>query len=377
MALARRVVAHARFNAFAALGALACVLLACSLVACGSSNTPPPSRAPSAPRVVVSIAPLKGLIEPLLPPGADVQILIPPGASEHGYEPPPRALADLASADLVVLVGLGLDDRFARFVRERAPRHEAAPAPRPLVLTLADLVGAAPASAAPATPHDHGHDHAHDDHDDHAHDDHADRADHADHNHDHAGDGGDPHLWLDPTLALKFVEAAAQRLRASAIVSLTWDGLDSAAAAHVERLARLDESYRTGLAAVPSRTIIVAHAAYGWLASRYNLEMIPLTGIAAGEPSPASIARAAAALKARAAHAVFVEPQLSPQAARRLAEASGGTVRVLTLDPLGDGDYFALMERNLEALIAGLSAGDAVPADALGHPVPGGEGAPK
>src|SRR5262245_43348822 len=67
-------------------------------------------------RAVVSIAPLKGIVEPLLPPGSSVIVLVPVGVSEHDYEIPAAKLASLTKADLVVSVGLGLDSAVERFL---------------------------------------------------------------------------------------------------------------------------------------------------------------------------------------------------------------------------------------------------------------------
>ena len=81
------------------------------------ANTPPAHAAPPL-RAVVTVAPLKGIIEPLLPPGSTLSVLMPPGRSEHGYEFTPSDIAALAKADLVVYVGLHLEPRVAAALRE-------------------------------------------------------------------------------------------------------------------------------------------------------------------------------------------------------------------------------------------------------------------
>ena len=59
---------------------------------------------------------------------------------------------------------------------------------------------------------------------------------------------------------------------------------------------------------------------------------------------------ASAAVKAEGLSTVFVEPQLSPAAGKRIASATGA--KVATLDPLGSGDWFAMMEANRRAIAA-------------------------
>ncbi|MBC7833755.1 MAG: zinc ABC transporter substrate-binding protein, partial [Phycisphaerales bacterium] len=107
-------------------------------------------------------------------------------------------------------------------------------------------------------------------------------------------------------------------------------------------------------------TLVVSHDAYGWLCKRYGFTALPITGLSAGEPTPRSLERAIAAVKAAKAPAVFVEPQLSPASAKAVAKATGA--KVLTLDPLGNGDWFAMMEANLAAIREGLGVREPAPA---------------
>lgn len=320
--------------------------------------------ASSPPRVAVSIAPLKGLVAPLLPPGTNVDVLVPPGVSEHGYEPPPDRLTAMAQADVVILVGLGLDSRARDFLAAR-PREGA---PR-IVLELAsllreDLIAAGVPADAITSPiehrcedHDHDHDHA-----DHIHDAAPQASKDAGHDHadgsDHAHAAADPHIWLDPVLAAKAMAAIARELRAHTPADPGREAREQAASAAMAELAR---DFDSRLASCDCRVLVVAHDAYGWLARRYNLQTVPISGLNAGEPTSDALAAAARALVERRALAVFSESQLSRAAAERLvdvARQAGVTdVRALTLDPLGDGDYLALMRRNLDALTMGLGCG--------------------
>lgn len=295
---------------------------------------------------VVSIPPLKGLIEPMLPRGSTVEVLIPPGVSEHGYEIPPRKLANLNKADLVVLVGLGLEPAVEKFLRDR-PRAKAGGqaggaggAGGRLVITFAEAadVESMPADQVPQSgcgascTHHHGEDGG------------------DGHEHHHAAD---PHLWLDPVLCRKLVERVADTLIEREAVrtgqAITSDhsivrGRDEVLAG----LDRLDREFRALADSAANKTIVVGHDAYGWLAKRYGFETIAIAGLHANEPTPRAINNAIEAVKAKGVKVVFVEPQLNQSAGRRIARAAGAQVRVL--DPLGDGDYFKLMDRNLAAM---------------------------
>lgn len=295
---------------------------------------PAPKRPP---RVVVSIPPLAGLVRPLLPEGSKVEILIPPGVSEHGYDIPPSKLAAMAGADLVVYVGLGLEPQIEKYVKDhpRAGRRD---------VSFAEAVGR---DAANRTGHDHeDHDHA--------------EGETCEHHH-----GADPHLWLDPILVRAFVPVLAEH-----VISLRAEGDESSVKvaarrdAMLERVRELDAAFVAMSAAAPRKTLVVGHDAYRLLADRYGLRTLALAGLSASEPTPSALAAVSSAAKNEGVTTVFIEPQLSRSAADRIARACKLKVRVL--DPLGSGDYFGLMHKNLAEI-----------GEALGVPYTEARSAPK
>lgn len=299
-----------------------CAVLFCLPVLFATRGAPAATVAERPLRAVVSIAPLKGLVEPLLPAGSTVEMIVPPGVSEHGYEAPPSKLAAMQNADLVVTIGLGLEPQIDKFLAQN--RND-----KRLALKFADLVGVVAAH------------------------------DHAAHEHKHDGSccnhESDPHLWLDPVMAAQFTEKLAARI-AERFPASTGSGDEHpslvAAKAQTARINAIDAAYRAAAENAQVRTIVVGHDAYGWLARRYSLSTIAIAGLSAQEPTHKAVQSAVAAIAKRGAKAVFVEPQLSQAAGKRIAEQA--RVPVLTLDPLGDGDWFRMMEQNLESLRKGL-----------------------
>lgn len=162
---------------------------------------------------------------------------------------------------------------------------------------------------------------------------------------------GDPHVWLDP-------------LRLAAIAELIGVELGREAAARplAARLRELDHELRDGLADCRRHELVTAHDAFGYLAERYGLEAIAITGVAPEtEPSPRDLERVAQLVRERGVTTVFVEPLLAPDVGETLARETGAETAVL--DPLeglseealerGD-DYFSVMRTNLAALREGL-----------------------
>jgi len=294
------------------------VFLTALLGLTGCSNKDQPTAPATKPwpapmNVVVSIAPLKGLVEPLLPPNSKVTVLIPPGTSEHGADILPSKIQEAISADLLVWVG-GMEPAVDKLSREnpRANRVD---------VKLADALKL----------HIHAHEHGKEEGHDH---------------HDHHGD--DPHVWLDPVKAKEIVRAVAdavKRLRTDDVGK--HDG-GAAASALEFKLDELDAEHKARLADAKGKTIVVAHDAYGWLARRYGLKTVAISGLTAAEPTPGSLQKAKEAVRTHGLKAVFAEPQLGDAAARSIAAETG--VKVLRLDPLGDGDYFKMMRENLAAI---------------------------
>lgn len=305
--------------------------LALGLTGCGET-----ARDPDRLSVVVSIPPLKSLVEPLLPPGSEVRVLLPPGVSEHALDLRPSDAAALAEADIVVLVGLGLEYRVERQLERqssRRARHS------PQIIRLAETAGLAKLGEHHHHTH-HNCNHPHHDV-------------HTDHHHADASDA-DPHLWLDPELVRTLPPAVAEGVRETLQRRDRWDdnrgrALEDALAAVLEEVDGVHNAYRERLAPFQGEAIVTHHAAFGRLASRYDLRIAEvLRPHESTEPTPGHIARTASTIRAENVRAVFVEPLYRGGEARRVAESA--QVRLGRLDPLGTGDWAAMMLGNLDEL---------------------------
>ncbi|MBX3378801.1 MAG: zinc ABC transporter substrate-binding protein [Phycisphaeraceae bacterium] len=279
-------------------------------------------------RVVVTIPPLKGIIEPLLPEGSTVKALMPPGRSEHHYEFTPADMVSVGGADLVLYVGMGLEAQLEKFLES----HESK---RRVDIGLADCFEV-------DTDDDGQHGHAEGE------------------AHDHGHGMGDPHVWLDPILVRDALPRLAEGVRVAMEARGEWNEaakqrLQSALEAELARVAELDGAFREQLAPFKGDKVVTHHAAFGRLAARYGIVVAEVIRVNEGEePSPGRIAAVVQAVRKEGVRVIFVEPQFDPATARRVAKAAG--VQVVTLDPLGDGDWFAMMRGNLDSLVKGMSA---------------------
>jgi zinc transport system substrate-binding protein len=157
----------------------------------------------------------------------------------------------------------------------------------------------------------------------------------------------DPHIWLDPIRYSRIVIAIARAL-----------GRPQAAASLVAKLRALDVAYRTGLMRCDRREIVTTHAAFGYLARRYGLEQIPLSGLSPeAEPAPKDLQRIVEKVRKSGATTIFFETLVSPRLAQTVARETGTNTAVLnpieglTEDEVRQGeDYFSVMRENLAAL---------------------------
>jgi zinc transport system substrate-binding protein len=157
----------------------------------------------------------------------------------------------------------------------------------------------------------------------------------------------DPHIWLDPVLFARVVDRVGTAL-----------GRPVRAEALAARVRRLDRLYRSGLAHCAQREFVTSHAAFGYLAARYGLHQIAITGIdPESEPSPQRLRELIGLVRREHIGTVFFERLVSPRLAETIARDAGAKARVL--DPIEGltpaeqqrgASYFTLMRQNVAAL---------------------------
>jgi zinc transport system substrate-binding protein len=277
--------------------------------ACGSPNGSPAGPGHSdRVDIVVAFYPFQFLAERLVGSAGVVRNLTEPGAEPHDVELSPRQVAEIADADLVIY------------------EHSFQPAVDAAVEELGGDHILDTAIVVPLHPLEESHGHG----------------------------GLDPHIWLEPTSMVKIATAVAARLAevdpahrtdfAANLAKLTAD------------LSDLDRSFAHGLQTCVRRAFVTSHAAFGYLARRYKLEQIAVSGLSPeAEPSPARIAEVHDLVREHQITTIFYETLVSPAVAESIARDLG--LRTDVLDPI-EGitdqsrgtDYLAIMRSNLAAL---------------------------
>ena len=252
--------------------------------------------------VLAAFYPLAFAAAQVAPPGTTVTNLTPAGAEPHDLELTARDIERLGDAKLVVYAGGGFQPALDDAVAERGGA------------TLDVLAGAELLAAR-------------------------------------EGGRPDPHVWLDPIRYAAVARSIAAALHRPA-----------AADPLVRRLRALDRELDRGLARCARRQVVTSHAAFAYLADRYDLEQVPLVGITPeAEPGAQEVERLVDEVRRSGATTVFFEPLGSPRLAETVAREAG--VSTAVLDPLegltpeqaeSGADYFSVMRENLAALRSAL-----------------------
>lgn len=245
-------------------------------------------------RVVAAFYPLAYAAEETGGTKVQVTNLTPPGVEPHDLEATPADVQALRAADVVLLLGHGFQ-----------PQLEEAAGRGSKVLWLLDTRGMRRFS------------------------------------------NGDPHVWLDPIRYQIIVDRVSDAL-----------GQPYAALDFLHRIEVLHSEYRRGLAHCTRREIVTSHEAFAYLAQRYGLRQVAITGLTPeAEPAPKDLQRVVELVKRTHATTIFFETLVSPRIAETVARETHAKTAVL--DPIegltpaeasrGE-DYFSLMRANLRAL---------------------------
>jgi zinc transport system substrate-binding protein len=264
------------------------------------------------PKVIASIRPVHSIVSAVMGDTGTPELLLSGRLSEHTASFTASQIVELGRADVVFLVGHGLEAKLAHISGSEAVSGKS-------FVELSEAPGIKTLSVREGggwEVHDH------------------------DHEEEEAGHGGhaegvltfDPHVWLDPENAKTMANAVAAELgKADPANAATYranaqrfaSDLD-AASAHIS----------TNLAPVKDKPFIVFHDAYQYFEKRFALRAVgSISDISAASPSAQRLQEIRGRLAATGAICVFREPQFDSKFADTVIE--GSTAKTGVLDPLG------------------------------------------
>lgn len=297
------------------------VCLVFSLVGCGSQTTKTNSDIERM-KVVTTIYPVYEFVRQVGGDKVEVTMLLKPGVEPHDWEPTARELAEIKKAKVFFYHGAGLE-----------------PVDR---LLSQEVLG-----TAQAVEVSKGIERIIEQEDAHQH-----QAGHAEDKHHH--DEIDVHTWLDPENVQQEVQVIAEALAAADPKNRDYY-LKNAEKYNLE-LAKLDQEFKSVLAKVTRRDIVTSHAAFGYLAKRYDLHQLAVMGLSPdSEPTPDKMAQIVDFCRAHNVKYIFFETLVSPKLSQTIAKETGADLLVLnpieslTEEEIKQGkNYLIIMRENLE-----------------------------
>lgn len=298
-----------------------------TLTACGQTKEQEKSEKNDTINVVATFYPMYDFAKNVVGDTGDVQLLIPAGTEPHDYEPSAKDIARITDTDVFVYNSYELET-WVKDVLENVDEKK---------VVVVEAAGSIDLMEGVA----HEHEDEDEDHDGH------------DHDHDHELD---PHVWLDPVLAQKEVEAIRDALVKK--YPEKKETFEKNAAAYIEKLKDLDTEYKEAFSTVKNKTFVTQHSAFGYLAKQYGLTQESIVGISPDqEPSPSRLAELKKYINAHNVSIIYFETSASSKVAKTLASETG--VELAVLNPLESitkkeqeqgADYISVMKANLDAL---------------------------
>lgn len=254
-------------------------------------------------RVAVTIFPFFDAAKAIGRDMVEVSLLLPAGASPHDYSFTPNDLKTAHGSRIILYNGFGLDDWAVKFSSE----------------INAKAVNVSEKLSAEYSKH-----------------------------------GNNPHFWLSPELFL--VQCQAIR---DALINEDPDNRDyyiEGFNEYSQRVLETASSLRKKARSAQNTRLITYHDAFVYFAEYFGFEICATIVESSSEvPKPSTIRDVVEKIARFKIGTVYKEPQQSEDIYRAIVEDTG--VKVMTLDPLGDGEniktYEDLIRFNVETILNG------------------------
>jgi len=270
-----------------------------------AENSPTSAQAQDAPSVVVTTTVLGSVVGEILTcalgDDSSMSVLMPIGADPHDFQASSAQVALMASADLVVANGLGLEEGVVDAI-------ENVEADGVSVLEIAALVDPLP----------FGEEHE---------EVHSEEESHDDHGHGEF----DPHFWFD----MERMALAAELIGAELAVNGD-ESFASCGESVAGEIRATDVLVADTLSSVQeaNRVLVTDHDALGYLAERYDFDVVGVVipgGSTLGDANSSDLADLVATIQNEGVRAIFGNTAGSPALLETLAAEVGGDVQVVEL----------------------------------------------
>ncbi len=286
-------------------------------------------------RVTASVFPLKEFAQAVCGERGEVSLLLPPGAEIHTWRPRPSDLIKISKSDVFIHIGADLEPWLNDVLKSINN-------PNLRILKASDSVlPIERVEHQPEIDHEEQHD---------------------EHAHEHTHGTLDPHIWLDFVIDQKIIDNIVELF--SRMEPENSELFERNGAVYKQKLEEYDRRFREELGQCKNRTFILGgHAAFGYLARRYNLHQVSLYGVSPDSmPTPKQLVRVVKLAKQHQINVIYFEVYVSDDLAKVIAEEVGA--KTLVLNPAANltveqtkanMTFLDIMNQNLASLKKGLS----------------------
>lgn len=236
------------------------------------------------PKIIVSVAPIKYLVESIAGPSFTVETFVPAGASPHSYEPTSRQILDLAKSVIWFRIGENFETKALK-----------AMATHMKVVNLRQGLDLLSSCCC------------------------------------HHHDPYDPHIWLSPKLLKQQAHLITETL--IDYMPEAKEDFQNRLALLIDKIDALDTSIMALLNTKPNSTVLVTHPAFGYFCRDYGITQLSIE-VDGKEPTPKQMTTLLLRAKEEKLKRVFLEPQHSVKGGLRLAQELNA--EVIWLDPYNE-----------------------------------------
>ena len=269
------------------------VVLVGAVMACGRDgrSTPDDGRL----TIATTVAPITSIVSGIVGERARVVGIIPEGTNSHTFEPKPSVAALLSDADVVYANGLHLEEPTKKLAEGN----------------LDDPAEFVELGTKAISRHEYIYDFSFPE----------------------SGGKPNPHLWTDPTLALRYAEIVKDDMSSRDPDNADYYGANYARFAAI--VDELDAAMRESFATVASRELLTYHDAYAYFADTYDWQVLGAIQVSDFEdPTAKEVGALIDQIKATDVPAIFGSEVFPSPVLRQIGRETG----VAYVDTLRDDD---------------------------------------
>ena len=265
------------------------------------------------PKIIASIVPVHSIVASVMGDVGTPELLLSGKNSEHTSSLSPQQISDLSKADIVFMIGSGLEHKLGQISGSEAVNGKK-------FISLSEASGVKTLAVRQGGTFE-THEHEEKEHEGEEHEE-----------HDEALLKFDPHIWLDPENVKAMTNAVAAEL--SKIDPGHAKSYETNAAAYITSLDQLAAEISAETKPIQNKPFIVFHDAYQYFETRFGLTAVgSISDVSAAAPSAKRLKEIKDKLEKTKAICVFREPQFDAKYVSVVLE--GSKARQGVLDPTG------------------------------------------